>query len=133
MWEIGQHTLAEVLRKTRLEKGLLQKEAAVRIGVSEDTYSFWERGLTFPIPERAEAIRRFLSKNTSLLKDKLLEFKEKVWTAAQVCKMLEINRHTFEAWMGKYKKFKPRYGAVFRRQIFTRKDVNAIKQYLKNK
>jgi transcriptional regulator with XRE-family HTH domain len=128
LWEIGQHSLADVLRKTRLEKGLLQKEAAVKIGVAEDTYSFWERGLTYPVPEKAEAIRRFLSKNTSLLRDKLLEFKEKIWTASQVCKKLEINRHTFEAWMGKYKKFKPKHGVDKRRQIFTKFDLANLKK-----
>jgi hypothetical protein len=43
-------TLGEHLKKRRRELGLLQREAANRIGVSAETVSNWESGKTEPVP-----------------------------------------------------------------------------------
>jgi len=41
-------TLVECIKKWRLEQGLLQKDLAKRIGVSEMTIVNWEKGRTKP-------------------------------------------------------------------------------------
>ena len=47
-WVEHPKTLGERLLNKRLEKGLLQKEVAVLLGVSEDAYRFWENGSAYP-------------------------------------------------------------------------------------
>jgi transcriptional regulator with XRE-family HTH domain len=47
-WVDTPKTVGEKLRNKRFEKGLLQKEVAVHLGVSEDTYRFWELGEAYP-------------------------------------------------------------------------------------
>lgn len=44
------------LRAARVNKGLLQKEAAKRLQVSNKTLSSWEKGATFPTPPQIDAI-----------------------------------------------------------------------------
>jgi putative transcriptional regulator len=36
------------LKAARVNKGLTQKEAAEKIGVTKDTISNWERGMSYP-------------------------------------------------------------------------------------
>jgi transcriptional regulator with XRE-family HTH domain len=42
------HTLGQHLKKRRIERGLLQCDAAALMGVSVDTYGGWERGRIRP-------------------------------------------------------------------------------------
>lgn len=44
------------LRAARVNKGLLQKEAAKCLKVSNKTLSSWENGTTFPKPKHIDAI-----------------------------------------------------------------------------
>ena len=44
------------IRAARVNVGLLQKEAAVRIGVSNKTLGNWEKGITFPPTDKIPVI-----------------------------------------------------------------------------
>lgn len=44
------------LKAARVNKGLLQKEAAKHLKVSNKTLSNWENGTTFPKPKQIDAI-----------------------------------------------------------------------------
>ena len=44
------------LRAARVNMGLLQKEAAERLGVSNKTLGNWENGVTFPPADKIPAI-----------------------------------------------------------------------------
>jgi uncharacterized damage-inducible protein DinB len=49
-------TLAERIRKWRLERGLFQVDLAKRVGVSEMTIVNWEKGRTNPVKEYFEKL-----------------------------------------------------------------------------
>jgi transcriptional regulator with XRE-family HTH domain len=55
----------EALTLARLELGLTQQEAGVRIGLSSDsarrTFSYYERGVREPGPERVQALRQMIA------------------------------------------------------------------------
>jgi len=52
--------LGEKIRKARMDKGLLIRELAAQIGVTEDTVINWEvRGIK-PVGRNFEAVKRFL-------------------------------------------------------------------------
>jgi site-specific DNA recombinase len=53
-------SVGEHLREMRLRRGLLQREVARLIGVTEDTIHNWETGQTTPLPKDGPAIVRFL-------------------------------------------------------------------------
>jgi transcriptional regulator with XRE-family HTH domain len=53
-------TLGEHLKKRRRELGLLQREAAERMGISRDTYVNWERGKTEPVSAQFRPVVAFL-------------------------------------------------------------------------
>ena len=44
------------IKAARTNVGLLQKEAAVRLGVSAKTLGSWENGITFPPADKIPAI-----------------------------------------------------------------------------
>lgn len=44
------------IRAARVNVGLSQKEAAVRLGVSNKTLGNWEKGITFPPADKIPAI-----------------------------------------------------------------------------
>ena len=44
------------IRAARVNVGLLQKEAAIRIGVSNKTLGNWEKGITFPPADKIPVI-----------------------------------------------------------------------------
>ncbi|MDP1962656.1 MAG: helix-turn-helix transcriptional regulator [Reyranella sp.] len=54
------HTLGEHLKKRRRELGLLQKEAAVRMGIGTETYANWEKGKTQPVAAQFRPVVEFL-------------------------------------------------------------------------
>lgn len=54
-----QVALADLLKMTRAAKGLSLQKAAIELGVTEYTYSMWERGAQRPKMERAAAIVAF--------------------------------------------------------------------------
>lgn len=53
-------TLGDHLRRRRLDLQLLQREVAEQIGVSKDTFRFWECNTTHPLPRQWEGIEMFL-------------------------------------------------------------------------
>jgi DNA-binding XRE family transcriptional regulator len=129
-WTIAKHTLAEILLKKRSEKKLFQREAAKLIGVNQTTYALWEWAKTYPEPHFAEKVRKYLGEDLKLLEDRFIEFKTKIWTARQTSKMLGLNHHTFECWMNKAGRFKPRYNISGKRQIFTEQDIRELRAKL---
>lgn len=52
---LGQH-----LKKRRRQLGLLQREAADRIGIGTDTFANWEKGKTEPVAARFRPVVEFL-------------------------------------------------------------------------
>lgn len=54
------NTLGDHIRKRRLDLGLMQKEAAEQIGVSDATIYNWERNATSPTAHAMPAVLRFL-------------------------------------------------------------------------
>lgn len=53
-------TLGEHLKKRRRQLGLLQREAAARLGVGTDTYANWEKGKTEPVAAQFRPVIEFL-------------------------------------------------------------------------
>jgi len=53
-------TLGDHLKKRRRELGLLQREAAERIGIGRETYSNWETGKTQPVAAQFRPVVAFL-------------------------------------------------------------------------
>jgi len=52
-----------------MDLGLLQREVADQIGVSKDTYRFWECNATHPLPRLWPGITGFLGYQPSLKTD----------------------------------------------------------------
>jgi transposase len=53
-------TLGQHLKRRRKELGLLQREAAVRLGVSTDTVVNWEKDKTMPVASQFRPVVAFL-------------------------------------------------------------------------
>ncbi len=53
-------TIGEHVRAVRLKRGLLQRELAIRLAVTESTVVHWERGATVPQPKDGPVIVSFL-------------------------------------------------------------------------
>jgi transcriptional regulator with XRE-family HTH domain len=53
-------TLGDHVKKVRLLRGLIRREAAAALGVSEETIENWETGKTLPRTGLRERITRFL-------------------------------------------------------------------------
>ena len=59
-------TLGEHLKKRRRELGLLQREAAERMGIWTETYANWENGKTEPVASQFRPVVEFLGYDTTL-------------------------------------------------------------------
>ena len=66
-------TLGQHLKKRRRELGLLQREAAIRLGVSTETVVNWETGRTEPVPAQFRPIVTFLGYDPTLEPQTLAE------------------------------------------------------------
>ena len=97
------------------------------------SYCHWEQEKRFPSIEKAESIRHFLGKNAIYLADKYSEFKEKVYTTSQVCKILEVKKYSFETWIQKDKIFEPAYNISGQSWIFSEGDVEMLGKMLAGK
>ena len=53
-------TLGEHLKKRRRELGLLQREAAERMGIWAETYANWEKGKSEPVAAQFRPVVLFL-------------------------------------------------------------------------
>ena len=58
-------TLGEHLKKRRRELGLLQREAAKRMGILTETYLNWEKGHTEPVASQFRPVVAFLGYDPS--------------------------------------------------------------------
>lgn len=58
-------TLGEHLKKRRRELGLLQREAAERMGILTETYANWEKGKTVPVASQFKPVLAFLGYDPS--------------------------------------------------------------------
>ena len=54
------NNLGDEIRSRRLDLGLLQKEVAHRLGITPETLSNWERGLTSPQASICGRLRKVL-------------------------------------------------------------------------
>ena len=53
-------TIGEHLRTVRQKRGLLQREVAIELGVTDSTVVHWELGTTAPLPKDGPGIVAFL-------------------------------------------------------------------------
>jgi DNA-binding XRE family transcriptional regulator len=88
-------TLGEHLKKRRRELGLLQREAAERMGVSTDTVVNWEKDKTEPVAAQFRPIVEFLGYDPTPAPTTLgerLEAKRRLLgaTFAQVARYLDL-------------------------------------------
>lgn len=58
--KIKTNPVAKALKSARAEKGLTQKEAAAKLGVTQQCYNSWERGRTRPAADKAALLLRTL-------------------------------------------------------------------------
>jgi DNA-binding XRE family transcriptional regulator len=70
-------TLGDHLRKRRIDLGLLQREVAKLIGVSEDSITYWENGRAKPQIQHMPKIIEFLGYNPLEVEEKNLAGKIK--------------------------------------------------------
>ena len=59
--------VAELIRETRKEKGLTQKELGEKLGISESTFNRYENGTANLSLETVEKIARVLGVNSKLI------------------------------------------------------------------
>jgi DNA-binding transcriptional regulator YiaG len=97
-------TIADHLRKRQLEVKLSQAAVARRIGVSEDTITYWENGRTVPLISAVPAVIAFLGYNpyevdTSTLGGKVKQFRlMKGLSLKNFAKMLRVAPSTVKSW-----------------------------------
>jgi DNA-binding transcriptional regulator YiaG len=61
-YPIKPKTIAEKIRKHRMDLGLFQKDVAEFVGVSTDTVTLWEKGRKEPSKRYLKRIEQFLKK-----------------------------------------------------------------------
>jgi len=133
LWEPGKHSLAEVLRKTRLEKGLLQREAAKIIGCDQCSYHNWETEYSSPVIEYSRKIRKFLGRNAQFLDDSLREFKEDYLTIDELCWKLPMNKNTFESFVRRTLKMNLPKNISGKAWLFFKKEIAYIRSEMKRR
>jgi transcriptional regulator with XRE-family HTH domain len=95
-------TLGEHIKKVRMDKGLLQKEVAEIMNVSEDTITYWENGRSHPQVHFYPAIISFLSyypfaHETETIAGKLKQLRYcKGWSYAAAAKELGVDTATIK-------------------------------------
>jgi DNA-binding transcriptional regulator YiaG len=97
-------TIADHLRKRRLDLKLLQGDVARMIGVSEDTITYWENGRTVPLISAIPAVIRFLGYNpyevdTSTLGGKVKQYRlMKGLSLKNFAKLVHVDPSTVKSW-----------------------------------
>lgn len=103
---IGDH-----IRTKRLSLGLLQKDLALQLKVSEETVTNWENGNTKPMINHLPVIKFFLGYNpfspaSESLADRILSYRiAKGLSTKKLGKLLCVNSTTIRSW--ELEKFKP--------------------------
>jgi len=102
------NTLCEHLRKRRLELGIFQREAALRLGVNEWTYHGWENGRTTPGTIIYQRIVEFLGyyphPTPRTLGHRLRKIRRCLGlTSRQAARLVGVDHTTFLMWeLGKW-------------------------------
>ena len=84
------------LKKARLEKGLLQKDVAKKLGISNCSYGQYENCRSMPNKERAKKIARILGKPVSYLFPEWFEIFTKKWKDTEKKKTVELNHESLD-------------------------------------
>src|SRR5579859_826267 len=97
------NTLGDHIKKRRLELGLLQKQAAQRIGVNESTIQNWEGQHRHPALHCMPAIIQFLGYNplpeVNTFADKLTRYRVSLGiTQEALAKTIGIDKSTLARW-----------------------------------
>lgn len=71
----------------------------------------------------------FLGDNAQFLKDSLREFKEEFITADELCRILPMNKNTFESFVGRTLKMTPMKNQSGQAWKFFKEEVAHIKGY----
>lgn len=104
-------TIADHLRKRRLELHLFQSEVAIRIGVSTDTITYWENGRAIPQIQHMPRIITFLGYNPTSVDKENLAGKIKEYRSTHelsykaIGKLLGVHASTVGSW--EKERFKP--------------------------
>jgi DNA-binding XRE family transcriptional regulator len=96
-------TLAEHLKKRRLELGLTQKRAAQALGVNPWTVMNWETGRFEPPMRWLPAILRFLNYGPfpapkTVAQRLLHERRQRGWSTSEAARQVGIDRTTWQDW-----------------------------------
>jgi DNA-binding XRE family transcriptional regulator len=97
-------TIGEHIKKVRMEKGLLQKEVAELMGVSEDSITYWENDRALPQIRHYPGIIRFLeyypfTHEIDSLAGKLQQLRHCFGHSyEQLGALLEVNASTIRHW-----------------------------------
>ncbi len=100
-------TLGDYLRRRRIELGLLQRDVAKIVGVSEDCITFWENNKTDPTAKHVAKIIHFIGElppilpNTFAGKIKAYRYAHGL-THAQMGELVGVNASTIGAWEAGY-------------------------------
>jgi len=97
-------TIADHLRKRRLDLKLSQAAVSRVIGVSEDTITYWENGRTVPLISAVPAVIKFLGYNpyeidTSTVGGKVKQYRlMKGLSLKNFAKLVHVDPSTVKAW-----------------------------------
>jgi transcriptional regulator with XRE-family HTH domain len=97
-------TLGEHLKKRRRQLGLLQREAAERMGIQRDTYVNWEKDKTRPVASQFRPVMAFLGYDPTpapqTLSERLKSKRRQLGvTFAQVARYLEWDPGTLTRYL----------------------------------
>lgn len=97
-------SIGEHLKLKRLQLGLLQKDVAQMVGVSEDSVTYWESNRTIPLIRYMPKIIEFLGYNPmpvdpSTFSGKILQFRIlNGLTYKAMGKLIGVNSSTITSW-----------------------------------
>ena len=97
-------TIADHLRKRRLDLKLFQSDVARTIGVSEDTITYWENGRTVPLISAIPSVIRFLGYNpygvdTSTVGGKVKQYRlMKGLSLKNFARLVHVDPSTVKSW-----------------------------------
>jgi DNA-binding XRE family transcriptional regulator len=103
-WRGELRTIGDHLKKRRIEFGLLQKEVADQLKVSEDTVTYWENNRVQPMIHHMPVIIQFLGYNPFVIERKTLGGKIKYYRYVNglshkaLGKLLFVNASTIGSW-----------------------------------
>jgi DNA-binding transcriptional regulator YiaG len=103
-WNGDLKTVGDHIKKRRIELGMLQKEVAATLNVSEDTVTFWENNRVKPMINHIPTIIKFLGYDPLPIERKTLGGKIKYYryinglSHKAFGKLLHVNASTIGSW-----------------------------------